>query len=321
MKNLSISAKLAVAFGVIVIVFGLIFAFFENTLSSTNKSFQSLLDTEFAIDESMMAMRSDILRSASAVKSFRISHDLIYRDHFDVALQAAIKNEEFAKVLVKESNATDTLSKLTAVMTMVKEYQATFKKLVAETEIIGLTPKKGLQGAFRGAAHDLSDVLKELKVEKHYLNLLLLRRWEKDFYRTGAEKYQKRFFASLSDHRQLLQDEPCEKESQVAQEVALAAYEQAFKGLLEADELTKEAAYTKVRTQAHNLEVPIQRIYISGASELLLTMRKHEKDFIMRKSDKYVGKLQKTVRELQKAVAASSLDAGFKSKVSKLISL
>ena len=102
------------------------------------------VEVELAIDESMMAMRSDILRSASAVKSFRISHDLIYRDHFDVALQAAIKNEEFAKVLVKESNATDTLSKLTAVMTMVKEYQATFKKLVAETEIIGLTPKKGL---------------------------------------------------------------------------------------------------------------------------------------------------------------------------------
>lgn len=319
MKNLPIAAKLAVGFGVIVIIFGVIFGLFKSTLTETTVSFDSLLETEFAIDENVMAMRADIILGQVNVFEFLLRRDLEDRDHFKTIIGNARDKAAVAHKIMVANNLTDLLADLEKVKQSLGEYEQLFAQLVAETELIGLTPKLGLQGEFRAAAHNLATILKPLQVDRHYLNLLMLRRWEKDFHRTGVEKYKKRFYASLADHRQLLATQPIEEQSKQLQLAALDAYEAEFTKFIGADAAQREEIYDAVRAHAADLEKAIKMVYIPQATEKLLTLRKHEKDFIMRMDKKYIGRLQKVADTLRSSVDASSLKEGYRKNISSLV--
>ncbi len=75
----------------------------------------------------------------------------------------------------------------------------------------------------------------------------------------------------------------------------------------------------RLRNAVRELESKLAGIDAPGLTNLMLTMRRHEKDFMLRGDEKYGDALQKSVATFQSQVAASSLPGDLKAELTKLV--
>jgi methyl-accepting chemotaxis protein len=62
-----------------------------------------------------------------------------------------------------------------------------------------------------------------------------------------------------------------------------------------------------LRSAVHDIETRLKQLDEPQLANWMLTMRRHEKDFMLRRDQKYVAELKKSVGEFSKALAATSL--------------
>ncbi|UVO30518.1 methyl-accepting chemotaxis protein [Bradyrhizobium arachidis] len=75
----------------------------------------------------------------------------------------------------------------------------------------------------------------------------------------------------------------------------------------------------KLRNAVHQAESSLTQINQPQLTVLMLMMRRHEKDFMLRREEKYGDELDKRVAEFESALAASELAPAAKSELKKLI--
>jgi methyl-accepting chemotaxis protein len=75
----------------------------------------------------------------------------------------------------------------------------------------------------------------------------------------------------------------------------------------------------KLRTAVHQIESRLSPLEETGLTNLVLMMRRHEKDFILRGDEKYGDELQKRADEFRARLAASNLPGELKSELSALL--
>ncbi len=152
---------------------------------------------------------------------------------------------------------------------------------------------------------EIKSDLKDLQV-----TMLQLRRHEKDFLLRSDIKYQASFAESytvaLKIHQsieQRLKAADIDITPLAAIKTSLQTYQQKFEQLINAS-VTRgvdkdSGAYGKLRAATHALETSINAVNDFEAKALLLTLRRHEKDFMLRYDEKYLGRLLTTEQELR----------------------
>lgn len=142
------------------------------------------------------------------------------------------------------------------------------------------------------------------------VNMLMLRRNEKDFIIRQDLKYQDRFAGNMSAAKNTLAElvtraEESGLSSQRANQLStfLVNYDKAFNQLIALSVnkgLNKdEGHYGRLRQATHALETHLEQQNNDTALVLLLTLRRHEKDFILRSDSKYVERLAATAESLK----------------------
>lgn len=142
------------------------------------------------------------------------------------------------------------------------------------------------------------------------VDMLMLRRNEKDFIIRQDLKYQDKFAKNMSAAKSTLEDLIVRTEDsglsyKKAHELRsyLSDYDNAFNQLITSTVnkgLSKdEGHYGKLRKATHDLEAHLEQQNNDRALVLLLTLRRHEKDFILRGDPKYVDRLGATANELK----------------------
>jgi methyl-accepting chemotaxis protein len=86
----------------------------------------------------------------------------------------------------------------------VTDHEASFAKLVALNERMGLDETSGLQGALRSAVHAVEEKLSSANLDALTVKMLMMRRHEKDFMLRGADKYIGRIAERRSEFDALL---------------------------------------------------------------------------------------------------------------------
>ncbi len=156
------------------------------------------------------------------------------------------------------------------------------------------------------------------KVNTLRVNMLMLRRNEKDFLARKTLKYQNKFndnYTVIQQHTKELESSlehhNIDTEEVVVFESNLDAYYKKFNQLVSFQQEiglhSKDALYGELRHAVHSAEKDIKE---AGNYELLsgmLTLRRNEKDFMLRKDLKYLKKLNKNLVNLQLKVSASGL--------------
>lgn len=141
------------------------------------------------------------------------------------------------------------------------------------------------------------------------VSMLQLRRNEKDFLLRLDAKYQKKSAEVFTDIQPLITSMKsrlvaADLSTKNIQEIStgMQNYEEQFNKLIAISiekGLDKNSGlYGKLRAETHALEEKLSEQNDFESQVLLLTLRRHEKDFMLRNDDKYLGKLISVANEL-----------------------
>ena len=179
--------------------------------------------------------------------------------------------------------------------------------------------------ALAGNARAISDLNKKLSIE-----MLEARRAEKDFQLRRDQSYSKRH-AELSaavdrDFEQLKTFVRSSGINDISEKIDVAHggfnnYVKGFAALVQAEiklGLNETLGLSgSLRTAVHDIEAKLKEIDDPRLTSGMLMMRRHEKDFMLRRDPKYVGELKKAAAEFSKSVASADMPAASKADIAQ----
>jgi len=188
-KNLKISTKLGLAFGVVGIFFIGVIIIYQITLSDTHDSYVKLLE----VNENLKSLSSRIgiqmLQARRSEKDFLMRMDMKYAKanalNIDNILVASRKMEKIAS----DANLQLGVDSARNVQRLTEGYGSSFKQVVDAWVIKGLDEKSGLQGKFRDSAHAAEAIIKKNGNAAMMVDYLMMRRHEKDYILRENDKY------------------------------------------------------------------------------------------------------------------------------------
>ncbi|NBI51814.1 methyl-accepting chemotaxis protein [Photobacterium alginatilyticum] len=203
----------------------------------------------YRVEADMLAMRKD-------EKDFLARRDMEYKDNFDSnfnQLQADL--QALNLTLANADISFDSFPKLKSITS---EYNRIFNEVVLIQQKIGLSKNNGIFNSLRNAAHTLESQINLIDDAQLRVQLLLLRRQEKDFMLQRQNKYADAFTERLKhmQHQLLLPEYTAVRTNLTP---ALAQYQESFnlfvslsrqKGLTENQGLIGELRSSIKRTES-----------------------------------------------------------------------
>ena len=308
---MSFKMKLISGFGGVLLLFALVLGTYQYAVTDTTGGFEGLLRTDTAIAKHAQAVDSAMLQSRRNEKDFLLRHNLKYLDKHAKNVEK-LKSEAQAIIgLAQEAGYDEIATRANGILGNADGYRQAFVENVQAWERKGLDHKSGLQGAFRNKAHDLTEATRNHQVENLIIAMLTMRRYEKDFHMTEAEKYKGRLIKAIDTFEAELKISTVEEVYREPLQSGLDAYRSATKRLVETN---ADVDYQDTRKAAHDIESVLKKLYVPGISSLVLTVRKHEKDYLLRVDSKYQKKLHQTLEAIKTAFGNSQVEEAIVAK-------
>ena len=176
-------ARLMAVTGISIVSFLILGAFFYSSTKEASE-LEGLRYNVKNIETSVLQLRRN-------EKDFLSRKDLKYQQKYQKNFKKLSKNlQEISSALNKYDINGKKFSELTKIFEV---YSQNFNNIVEIQKRIGLHPKDGLYGSLRDSVHQLEDLLKKDKEYKLQVDMLMLRRAEKDFMLRSDLKYMKKF--------------------------------------------------------------------------------------------------------------------------------
>ncbi|QYJ74398.1 methyl-accepting chemotaxis protein [Shewanella sp. FJAT-52076] len=180
-QKLMLSAALSI--GALVAMFGL-------QLYSGNTQVELALAAQTVVE-----LERDMLELRKDEKDFLTRSDMAYvQGHAQHAAELKNKLSAVSQVFEKYDMP---LAPLNQFESLLGQYLALFSEVVTLQQQIGLTPKSGLYGRLREAVHNVETLLKEHNKPELAVQMLQLRRNEKDFMLRRDASYLEKFQQTL----------------------------------------------------------------------------------------------------------------------------
>ena len=184
------------------------------------------------------------------------------------------------------------------------------------------------QDASRAVAED-ARVTAELN-QRLSIEMLEARRTEKDFQLRRDEAYARNhagISTAIGQHfdelKLRLRGNPQLLERVTAANLGYKSYAGDFAALATAETslgLNENAGLSgTLRAAVHDVESKLKAVGDPQLTSSMLTMRRHEKDFMLRRDPKYVAELAKTVIEFSNLIAASDISPAIKAEIARQV--
>lgn len=175
-NKLRIGEKIGLSFGLVGLLFLGVIWQYQTTLKQSLSDYQRLLDVFEAKKSFALNIERFMLEARRAEMDFLIHRKEAAVDR--VAQYVGRVEDEAAKLKKIDAEALAVGDKISKFL---ETYHARFEAIAAGWREKGLDHNSGLQGRFRDRAHDLEDLAGNFKVGSLYLQLLQIRRREKDY--------------------------------------------------------------------------------------------------------------------------------------------
>jgi len=182
--KLRIGEKMALGFGLVGTIFFVVIWQYHVTLTQSLNNY-SFLNTIYSSKKDLVNdIEVGLLMARQSEKDFLLNHQLSDS-------KKVIKHVDQGFITIKElSNIDNSAAESSNIYNEKLQNYLIHFRLVEDAWIIkGLTENSGLQGAFRKAVHALEAMVKQVNNKDIYVNLLQLRRREKDYILRGDQKY------------------------------------------------------------------------------------------------------------------------------------
>ena len=196
-NNLRIGEKISLSFGLVGLLFLGVIWQYQITLKQSLSDYQRLLDFFEAKKSLTLHIEHFMLEARQAEKDF-----LIHRKESaaaKVTQNVGRIREEAVKLRKIDADA---LAVGKQISMFIENYHTRFEDLAAAWRKKGLDHNSGLQGRFRDRAHELEDLADNLKVGSLYLQLLQIRRGEKDLGLRREKQYYDTVFELIKEFKE-----------------------------------------------------------------------------------------------------------------------
>ncbi|MCD6260133.1 MAG: methyl-accepting chemotaxis protein, partial [Helicobacteraceae bacterium] len=218
-------------------------------------------------------------------KDFLARKDLRYQEKYNQNFEKLLSRlHTLGTHLQSYEIQRDKLDKLHGIL---EEYSHNFNSIVTIVQRIGLTPKSGLYGSLRQSVHNLEDSLKQGAEYKLQVDMLMLRRAEKDFMLRSDLKYLEKFNGSYAT---FLADAQSTKHANYEQDIQyLEAYKKDFYALVdgykEVGMNPKDGALGQMRETIHKSDEALQEMIVN----IDAAITQQEKDTLVLFSIVFIG--------------------------------
>ncbi|TIH13360.1 methyl-accepting chemotaxis protein [Marinifilum sp. JC120] len=295
---------------------------YQFALIETGEGYTDVLNEEVYISQLVQNAKVAMLEARRSEKDFMLRKDMKYVPRVENNVSEIITAMNNISDTGLKTGLTEIRQQAEAIKVNAQKYLKTFKGITGSYVTKGLSPKDGLQGEFREAAHVIMDRVPAYAVDDLYLHWLQMRRYEKDFMRTGSAKYHEKLFAELNAYGKAVNESGCLEKNKKIQLKELGVYESAMKRIVQGVPSDLQTAlYLKARTSAAKMEKALKSVLVPRVESLVLVVRRDEKDYLLRGSEKYVKKTLEGLQKLSMAFSQSSVSAGSKAEIEKSIDI
>ncbi|MFW5498855.1 MULTISPECIES: methyl-accepting chemotaxis protein [unclassified Maridesulfovibrio] len=281
---------------------------YQFALTRSGNGYTDVLSKEVYISQQVQKAEIAMLEARRSEKDFMLRKDMKYPPRVEKSVDEIVAAMDSVSRVGHNTGVDEIANLASEIKNYALQYSNLFKEVVQSYVTKGLTSEEGVQGEFRAAAHMIMNRVPEFAVDDLYLQWLQMRRYEKDFMRTGVAKYRTRFLAAVNDYKEGLNNSACAANAKEAQLDELKAYTQAMKSIMQgvpAD--VKASLYLQARTSAGNMEKALLSVFVPQVQSLILSVRRHEKDYLLRGSEKYMKKTLSSLENLKLAFVSSSI--------------
>ncbi|WP_319541390.1 methyl-accepting chemotaxis protein [uncultured Pseudodesulfovibrio sp.] len=308
LMNYKIKTKFLGNTAVVMFLFAVALGVYQFALNSTEGGYSEILSQEVLISQEVRGASIAMLTARRAEKDFMLRMDMKYPPRVEKSIHEIVSLMEKIKVVSGQAGLEELALVSTAVIENAKKYLTAFNEVVEGYQIKGLDSKSGLQGEFRSAAHAVAGKMPKHSVDDLLVNLLQMRRYEKDYMLTKDSRYRKLLITAMDTYKVDLEASGCDAVAKEAQQSALKDYRAAADKILAGLSLDEEENYYKaVRSAAAKLEMAINSVLVPRAQALVLEIRKNEKDYLLRSDEKYAKETLDSIDVLNSALKGAEV--------------
>lgn len=191
-NNQRMSVKIGLGFALVVLLFLAALWKTNDVVGQLQKEYKQLLEVVVKKKSLSEKINIDLLQCRRREKDFVERKNLKYANlvkELIVGINLSLDDLHKIESQLGNQNGVEATNKIRESISF---YEQAFLNVVRAMEKAGLDHKSGLQGQFRDLVHELEEEFKPLKLAELDVELLMLRRHEKDFLLRGDEKYVKK---------------------------------------------------------------------------------------------------------------------------------
>jgi methyl-accepting chemotaxis protein len=315
-SRLRIGEKIGLSFGFVGLLFLAVIWQYHQSLTLVLESYDHLHRVFEARKTHAFAIESHLADARQAENAF-----LMHRSEEDAAAV-----DVRARALLNQAailSSIDDASRKTAerISELVETYLDRFHAIAEAWRIKGLDHNSGLQGAFRDTVHELEHRAGNFKAGRLYLQLLQIRRGEKDLGLRREALYRDKVRRLVGEFRGLVKSSelyPEVKEALLTEtEVYADAFEVYAKTVLSGGDL--EGGKGPFRSSAHRLEAILEAHYVPDLETNILQLRRREKDYLLRGDHTYVNMVGEIAGIVRRQIGTSEIATQDKAQLTGLL--
>ncbi|MBF0438824.1 MAG: methyl-accepting chemotaxis protein [Magnetococcales bacterium] len=264
-KNLSIGLKMGVGFGVTGLLFLGVVLQYHLTLFDALGSVEFMHREYGDRQDHFLNMHRYILEARRSEKDFLARKDFKYVERVEKFVDLAQKEARQLSGLREPVGNGSGAQMAERIRGLLDTYLSSFREIVEAWKIQGLDHESGLQGKFRVSAHELEKAFNEFDTLK--VDLLMMRRHEKDYLLRGQEKYVKQardVAAKIVGHIQSAAIPDATKARIV---VNIKAYEESFLALVAQNDHL-DGLNNRMRDAIHRMEPLIEENVAAAIAQM-----------------------------------------------------
>lgn len=314
--QLRIGEKLGLGFGLVGLLFLTVIGTYQQILSGVLDQYRQLQVVYQAKGDLARDIATQLLGAREAEQRF-----LLYRD--PAALEQARRH--LAALLrqtarLKEIDGEGSLAGR-RVSELAEVYGQRLEAIGEAWRVRGLDHESGLQGAFRKTAHGLQELAASYQVGDLYINLLQIRRGEKDLALRHESPYRDLVFRHLDELTARVGASPMATSVRTALLEEIAVYRASFARFADQVLAQRDGREGKgpFRDAARRMETLIDGQYVPGMEVSVLELRRREKDYLLRLDPKYRDMVHQGLITLGDQIGKSALAEGEKTRLRAML--
>ena len=315
--KLRIGEKIGFSFGIVAFLFLLVIWRYQSTLEQALADYRNLQDVYEAKETYASDIETSLLIANAEANGFLVDRDPARVEAVDRAMTELTRQAE-------RLGSIDDAGKENGqrIKQLADAYQLSFHKIYEGWRIKGLDHDSGLQGAFRNTVHELEALAEHYKVDALYIDLLQIRRGEKDLGLRRESQYRDLVLDLLDGFLYKLRASNLETSVREKLELEIATYREAFLAYATRvlDNESTMGGKGPFRQAAHRIEDVLKAHRVPDLDATILQLRRREKDYLLRLDHRYVDMALSELGRIRQSVDSSVIANSEKSHLGDLIS-